>query len=68
MTRPRLFPRDIVRGELFEKPVRPGLKSSCPAKNRHEYGGEVEEWMQEFGFGDGMLGFLADAEPADDAE
>jgi len=60
------MPRDIVYGELPEKPERPGLKSHCPVKNRHEYGGEVEEWMKEFGFGDGMLGFLVDAEEPED--
>jgi hypothetical protein len=46
----RLRPRDVAYGECDEKP-RIGVRSLCPVKNRHEYGGEVEEWMAEFGFG-----------------
>lgn len=48
--RRRLRPRDVATGQCEEKP-RPGVRSRCPVKNRHEYGGEVEDWMVEFGFG-----------------
>ncbi len=43
-------PRDIAYGHCEEKP-RIGVRSRCPVKNRHEYGGEVDAWLAEFGFG-----------------
>lgn len=48
--RRQLKPRDVTYGGCDEKP-RIGLRSLCPVKNRHEYGGEVEAWLAEFGFG-----------------